>query len=135
MSEWAKTLLSAGVGAIAAILSTLGVELVKKTQLKKTVHDQLSDELEDNVAKIESARSIIKTEKLDQMLDAASSMAWRGLWDLKADRYQFYSSSEKALLCQFDKDRCLSKFYEAYHLVKSGHDPRGNWHLYELSRS
>jgi hypothetical protein len=134
MPEWEKTLISAGVGAIAAILSALLVDSVKKRQLKKTVHNQLNDELMDNMAKIESAQSIIKNEEIDQMADSSSSSSRIVLRGLKADRYEFYFSSEKALLYQLDKDRWLSKFYEAFDLFKSGYDLKGNWHIFDLKQ-
>jgi len=68
MSEWEKTLISAGVGAPFGILSILLMEYLKpyiaKRLTMKTVGDRLAAELFQNLSAIEALCRLFKAEEI-----------------------------------------------------------------------
>ena len=57
MPEWAKTLISAGIGALFGIISSLAMEYIKPAVLhrkqERIVKEQLAAEVSDNLSSIE----------------------------------------------------------------------------------
>ena len=116
MPEWVRILISAGVGALFGILSSLVGEYVKpaiaKHQLKKTVSTQLGAELMENLSAIESARRVLTGEDFDRMEPKArADFALRIALTIKGDRFDYYFIQQKALVYQIDEDRSLAGFY------------------------
>src|ERR1035438_2966710 len=73
MSEWEKTLISAGVGALFGILSSIAMEYVKpaiaKRSLKKTIEGHLGAEMSLNLGLVEALSELLKNEAFETELE------------------------------------------------------------------
>jgi hypothetical protein len=119
--EWAKIVISAAVGALLGIISSIVMEYVKPVlfakRVKHEVRDMVMPELKRNMKSLEdflrrvfpSEASIGQARKDDIPLKALVSMF---LGKLSSDRYSFCFEKEKAALYALDGRMCLTAFYE-----------------------
>jgi hypothetical protein len=108
MPEWAKILISAGVGTLLGMASTVVMEFVKpriaKRQLKRSIATQLLPEAKNILGDIGRAKELI--ERIDHsasrdmvravMADKMKSLTWQ--------RYELYISEEQRTLYEMDPD-------------------------------
>jgi hypothetical protein len=118
MSETAKILISATVGALVGIVSNIAMEYVKpwiaKQNLKKTVTLQLVTELAVNYNNIESGvRALEKVTDSGADESRAMALAETILADIDTDRYDFNFASNKALVYEIDPRKRLITVYKA----------------------
>jgi hypothetical protein len=125
MSEWAKTLISAGIGAVFAILTTLITEFVKAKQVKasdlKELKDQVIPELRESLDRVETLRRMVKRAAEGTRDDRTLSLTFgqRILATVSDDRYAHGFEKQKALMYKIDPDKTLQNFYS---FVRSAHD-------------
>jgi hypothetical protein len=116
MPEWVKILISAGVGALFGILSSIAMEYLKpyiaKRFLRKTVSAQVGAELVENLGEVEAAYRILEDAK-NKSTDArrmANLNARMIGSSRKFDRYDHYFAEEKSVLYEIDEQQTLAAF-------------------------
>jgi hypothetical protein len=116
MPEWQKTLLSASVGAVFAILASLAMEYIKPwlsdMRDKKQIGKHLADELLYNLAAVDSARRVLNGDEFKHIdRPARIDTAWRIASIIKTDRFDHFMATEKRIVYDIDSDSSLVGFY------------------------
>jgi hypothetical protein len=119
MPEWVKILITALVGVVVGTVGNISMEFVKpkiaRRQLRKTLSEQLDDELMLNLNAMESGKRILadardKSEEKRRL--ALVYVSWIAQQSIKRDRYDLYLAEEKALVYQIDDKKFLASFYD-----------------------
>jgi hypothetical protein len=105
MPEWVKILISAGVGALFAILGGVLMEFIKpkisNATLKKAIAPQLAFELETNWNVIDHlTQELAKAPKPEPHILCQAVLTDSGR--LKWDRYEFYLAEERGCIYEMD---------------------------------
>ncbi len=120
LPEWAKILISAVVGALFGVVSTVLVEWWKESRasrkIKKEAREEVVAELTENLNLISShwkylsspSESKSKETKIDVI---ARTMAV--LDDIRRDRFTHYFEEHKAVIYSLDSKKRLIAFYKA----------------------
>ncbi len=111
--EWEKTLISAGIGALFGIISSIAMEYVKPYLTKRAVAEQVRAEFNRNFDRLEEALG------LSWEIGKLSGEARQGKWNdfrittalIQDDRFQFYYTGQKSLIYKIDPNGDLSRFY------------------------
>ena len=118
MPEWIKILLTAAVGALVGIVSSIAMEYVKpwiaKRLMKRTVKTQIYAELLVAGSEAESALRILKSaEGLSAKEREFALQCARMIGsNIESDRFDFYFSDQKALVYEIDQDKLIGVFYK-----------------------
>jgi hypothetical protein len=117
MSEWAKTLISAGVGAVFGILSSAITEIIKAKQGRaadlKELKDQIIPELTESLHRVETLYRMTKraNEGTKDHRALALYFARNFLATVSNDRYALGFEKQKALVYDIDPKKSLQGFY------------------------
>ena len=105
MPEWVKILISAGVGALFAILGSVLMEFIKpkisNATLKKAIAQQLSYELVRNWYVIDDLSKAL-AEAPKPAPHVLSQAVLKDTGRLKWDRYEFYLAEERGCIYEMD---------------------------------
>jgi hypothetical protein len=114
MPEWVKILISAGTGALFAIIGSVVMEFMKpkiaKRALKREITAQLVGEVEDNLRPLREVREILKEDEI-----LATKNYFRIVTILKRvadERYREYLETHKILIYEIDHAKNLDNFYD-----------------------
>jgi hypothetical protein len=119
LSELAKTLIAAGVGAVFAIAVSIAMEFVKPQIVKqlnrKEIESQLAQELTDNLHLLDELILWINSNCLtlggNERWVAALETINMSLAGTGRDRYDHYLANQKVLLYEIDDTQTLARFY------------------------
>ena len=133
LSEWAKALISASIGAVFGIGSSLGMEYAKPyiaVQLaKRTVAAQLAAELTGNLSAIEAARRVVEDakQKSEAVREVALTSVKVMLGLTAYDRYDFHFASDKAVVYELDYTKSLAAFCDIARTALAPAVEKGNF--------
>lgn len=126
MPEWVKILISAGVGALFGIMSSVAMEYVKPTiakkLLKKMICAQVGAEVIDNLNKMEACGRLLKFvgPKSRHAQTRAVQAAKVIVCEIKSDRFDYYLQEHKSIMYEIDGHSALFEFYrDTKHLATS----------------
>jgi hypothetical protein len=117
---WITTLISAGIGAGFAIMSGALMEILKpqisKWLMKRTVLEQLSNELMDNLNALEAAERIIArvTTGPEHERELAMDVVSIITASPKRDRYDANFTTQKPLVYEIDSAGLIAALYGAF---------------------
>ena len=118
MSEWAKTLLSASVGAVFGIVGSVFMEYAKpfiqRLQRRDLIKRQLNDEFMKSYTRVMSAKRAIEygADRVVAEKGYAVGAARNIIEGCKRDRYDMYFESDKETVYEFDKNNRLADYYQ-----------------------
>ena len=126
MPEWEKTLISAGIGALFGILSSLAMEFVKPSisrhLVKKNILRHMEEEFRLNYGTLLEAMQIVKEAEggTPEVVEDAR-MALNSIRNtILKDRFDYFKTNEKALFYEADEGFRLAKFYVVFeHAVEA----------------
>jgi hypothetical protein len=109
MPEWERTIISAGVGAVFAIASSLLMEYMKpwiqRGDVRRRMIRQLNEELLKNMPSIEGSLTMLSLDLPPGRSERAKSeMAGIMLSFVKSDRFDYFFTEEKTLLYEYDQE-------------------------------
>jgi hypothetical protein len=119
LPEWAKLLISAGVGAIFGILSTLVTESIKARRSKhsemKKLTGQLVPELKENLDQVETLKKMTDRASEGTRDDRGMTLSFARdiLPKISSDRYVYNFDNQKALVYEVAPQRQLGGFYNS----------------------
>jgi hypothetical protein len=119
---WATTLVSAGVGAVFAILVSIAIEFVKrwisKREDRKLVAAQLAAELLQNLNAIDNLRRVLEDfrDASGEEVKWLESFVLNVAASLKMDRYTRHFDNDKDIVYQLDSERHLERCYSGIRL-------------------
>lgn len=112
MPEWVKILISAGTGALFAILGNIAMEFIKPTiarrSSKREVRKQLLYEVRENVRLLDQVRTILKEDPPPKNRIPHALAVLKRIND---ERYRFYSTEEMIFVYEIDRGKNLEKLY------------------------
>lgn len=119
LPEWEKTLISAGIGALFGIFSSIGMEYAKpwiaNRATRKNMVPLVHAEFTFDLGTIESAVRLLgeaeKESKYRRTLATVYSVTMANT--LLFDRFDHFFMKEKALFAEMDEGMALSSFYRA----------------------
>jgi hypothetical protein len=117
MSEWEKTLISAGVGALLGILSSIAMEYVRPSisrhLMKKNILKHMEEEFRLNYRTLLEAVQIVKeAEGGTPEVKEDARMALNSIRStILKDRFDYFKTNEKALFYEADEGFRIAKFY------------------------
>lgn len=117
MPEWEKTLISAGIGALFGILSTLAMEFVKPSisrhLMKKNILKHMEEEFRLNYRTLLDAVQIAKdAEGAAPDVKEDAKIAMESIRrTITKDRFDYFKANEKELFYEADEGFRLAKFY------------------------
>jgi hypothetical protein len=116
MPEWAKTLISASVGAFFAIISNVLIEYRHERRIRKQAREQVTAELMSNMDFVTSHWRYLSSSDNETAKDEENEMAARTLlmlMDIHRDRYTYFFEEHKSILYGIDSNKRLSSFYKS----------------------
>jgi hypothetical protein len=122
MSEWLKTLISALVGAVFAILTSFLSDYVKSRKLKKTVVHQVRTELYRNIAAMIACDRILHDPNYKTYPAYANRAINEAIRELRSDRFRYYFESEKATVYELDQSSDLTRIFKQVDLLIAAED-------------
>jgi hypothetical protein len=117
MPEWAKTLISAGVGAVFGILTSMITEFMKARQTRSTdlkeLKRQIIPELRANLDRVETQYRMAKRagEGTKNHRTLALTFGKNILSTVSTDHYALGFEKQKALIYEIDPEKTLQDFY------------------------
>lgn len=109
MPEWERTIISAGVGAVFAIASSLLMEYMKpwiqRGDVRRRMIRQLNEELLKNMPSIEGSLKMLSLDLPQGRSERAKAeLAGIMLSFIKSDRFDYFFTEEKTLLYEYDQE-------------------------------
>lgn len=113
----AAILISAGVGALLGIISSIAMEYVKpwvaKRLLRRTVSHQLVAELADNMREVGAAKNLLQEEASKPVSETILAVIKISMNTINSDRFDYYFAEQKAFVYELDEEKLLITFYNA----------------------
>jgi hypothetical protein len=118
MPEWEKSAIAAGIGALFAIVASIGMEFVKPAisnrLLNRNILKHLDTEFRDNYAALLDVGNMVRDYDAaddDLKQDIEKVVREIGMTAITTERFEHYKETQKARFYEADEGYRLAKFY------------------------